>query len=267
MTAIAQTTSTFTFTAETGDLCQALAAVEPFANSKIPSFATVRLFVDDTNIYVGATNGNAMGLALASTWGLQAVTRDGEAERTAGRVFEVDLLPVQCKAIVALFKAGAAEDPKDGEPGAELRIDVTEDEVTVTDASGLLEGQSLTLPRPPTVDNAAAVVVTVEARNTEGASPAVDRPPRYYPASLALVLKAAKVYGDDLTFEHRAPAVEGRSGSTLVRCGESFLAVLVDAWTDEDTTDQRDRWAGAWGDRLAVLRPAALAATNNDTKE
>ncbi|WP_435199530.1 hypothetical protein [Janibacter sp. GS2] len=259
--------STFTFTAETGDLCRALAAAEPFANSKLPSFSTVRLFVDEANIYVGATNGNALGLALASCFALESINSDGEAQNTAGALFEVDLLPAQCKAIVALFKAGAAEDSDDGEPGAELRIEVGEEEVIITDASGLLEGQSLTLPRPPTVANAAAVIVSVESLNVKGPDPASDRPPRYYPASLALVLKAAKVYGHDLTFEHRAPAAQNRSGSTLVRCGESFLAVLVDAWLDEDVAGTRDRWAGAWGDRLAPLRDRALAFTNNDPKE
>lgn len=253
--------STFTFIAETKDLCKALAAAAPFANEKSRGFDTVRVFVDPTNIYVGATNGNAMGLALASTFGLDGATDDGEPLESG--LFEVDLLPAQCRAIITLFKAGASEDDE-GEPGAELRIEVTDDEVTVTDASGLLEGQSLTLPRPPTADNAAAVVVSTHGRNTTGALPSPDFPPRYYASALALVIKAAKVYGHDLIFEHKAPADETRSGSTLVRCGESFLAVLVDSWKTEDNLADEARWRDAWQARLGPLKDLALEITRND---
>lgn len=255
--------STFTFIAETKDLCRALAAAAPFANEKSRGFDTVRVFVDDTNIYVGATNGNAMGLALASTFGLDGANDDGEPLEQ--QLVEVDLLPAQCRAIISLFKAGASDDDKkDGEPGAELRIDVTDDEVTVTDASGLLEGQSLTLPRPPTADNAAAVIIAPHDRNHMGANPNRDRPPRYYASSLALVIKAAKVYGHDLIFEHWSPANPDRTGSTLVRCGESFLAVLVDSWKTEDTLADESRWREDWATRLGPLKDLALAITRND---
>lgn len=257
---------TITFEAHTGDLCQALAAVAPFAEEKIPSFSTVRLFVDAQNITVTATNGNAAGLAIASTLALSFTDEDGVHVDYADQpdIVEVDLLPAQCKAIVGLFKAGATTSDNEDEPGAELRVDVTDHEIIVTDASGLLEGQSLTLPRAATVDGAAGVLVSMDRRNATGHAPSKDAPPRIYGPSMALVIKAARIYGHHLVLEHQAPTTPGRSGSTLIRCGESFLALIVDASTDEDHTADRDRWAAAWDRRLPIARAAAVHATTPD---
>lgn len=254
--------TTFTIHAETKDLCQALAAVSPFAEEKVPSFATVRLFADENNTWVTATNGNALGLALASTLVLTAADEDGVALDSP--VVEVDLLPVQCRAIVSLFKGGVTNGDSDDEPGAELAIEVTTDDVIVTDVSGLLEGQSLTLPRPPTVEHAAAAIISVDKLHTRGHAPMKGLPPRYSANSLQLMVKAAKTYGHPLTLEHHAPAEETRAGSTLVRVGDSFLGVLVDAWTDEGDARTRATWAEDWTRRLTAFRPAALAATEQE---
>lgn len=255
--------SAHTFVAHTTDLCQALAAAAPFANDKVPGFGTVRVFVDPTNIYVGATNGSAMGLALASTFGLDGITSDGEPFEPD--LIEFDLLPAQARAIVSLFKAGADVEKQDGEEmGAELRVEVTDHDVTVVDASGLLEGQSVTFPRPPTEDNAAAVLVSTHRKVEAGPAPDKKHPPRYYAAQLALLVKASKVYGEDLIFEHRARPDVDRSGSTLVRCGESFLGVLVDASKTDEGLAVEDIWRAGWDSRLGPLARRALELTQND---
>lgn len=257
----------FTFIAHTGDLCQALAAVAPFTLDKVPTFATVRLFVDHTNVWATATNGNAGALAIASTLTLSFHDDEGVVPAREPDIVEVDLLPAQCKAIVALFKAGAVAGDED-DVGAELRIEVTEHEVVITDDSGLLEGQSLTLPRAPLVENAAAMLVSMDSRNQEGAVPRADAPPRLYGPSLALVLKAAKIYGHPIELEHKAPKKDGgRSGSTLIRCGDSFLALLVDTYRDGDEQKQWDDWKAAWGRRLPIAREAGVAATDTETKD
>lgn len=254
--------SSFSFVAHTTDLCKALAAAAPFANDKLPGFGTVRVFVDPTNIYVGATNGTAMALALASTFGLDGTTSDGEPFEPD--LIEFDLLPAQARAIVTLFKAGASDDQDDEEMGAELRVEVTDHDVTVVDASGLLEGQSVTFPRPPTADNAAAVLVSTHQKVEIGPAPDREHPPRFYAAQLALLVKASKVYGEDLIFEHRPNADVDRSGSTLVRCGESFLGVLVDARKTDEGLSVEDIWRSGWDSRLGPLVRRALEITQND---
>ena len=254
--------STFSFVAHTTDLCKALAAAAPFANDKLPGFGTVRVFVDPTNIYVGATNGTAMGLALASTFGLDGATSDGEPFEPD--LIEFDLLPAQARAIVALFKAGATDEQDDEEMGAELRVEVTDHDVTVVDASGLLEGQSVTFPRPPTADNAAAILVSTHRKVEAGPAPDENHPPRFYATQLGLLVKASKVYGEDLIFEHRAAPDTDRAGSTLVRCGESFLAVLVDARKTDEGLAVEDIWRSGWDSRLGPLTRRALEITQND---
>lgn len=258
------TAPNFTLLVATDDLCQALAAIAPFANEDLPSWATVRLLSDEMNTYVAATSGSSMGLALVSTLSLTAADQYGlPLEQT---VVDIDLTPLQCKAIVSLFKASQRK-PEDGEEiGSEIRIEATASEVHVVDASGLFEGTSLTLPRVPTSEQRVAVLTSLARMAAQTPVQSSSHPPRWGKATLQLFTKVSATYGHPLVLEHDAtrPMVdETRSGTTLVRCGESFIGLAVDTFSDDNDKALRGTWADGWQARL----PRALDLHHTTSKE
>jgi hypothetical protein len=226
----------------TADVSKALRAAHPFTVDKVDSLSRVRFTCTPVNTFVAATNGHAAALALVSTIALDVPDGPGPVE--------FDLTGLQARTIAGLFKRGKDDDE---EMGAELRFDVDQEHVTVTDASGMIEGQQLVIPRVPMSESTPRIVTVFAARAGLGHKPHRDRPPRLHGANLALMVGAAKVYGAELVVEHRAADRPDANGSLLVRVGESFLGTVTETWINEDEAAERARWAAAWQDRLTHL--------------
>lgn len=110
----------------------ALAAVKPFADPKQDDVDVVRLHPGDV-MHVYATDGFAAALAAVPI-----------SERDTDLADPISFAVGDVEKILAVFKMPA---DRDRWGNAAVRVDPTQgDEVTITDASGLFDGNSLTLP-------------------------------------------------------------------------------------------------------------------------
>jgi hypothetical protein len=216
-------------TVGTDDLRRALRAVTPHASTDKASTAyRVRLTADRTNLTVTATNRTSYAHALVSVL-------DGDGERQP-----TDITPQEAKEIIALFPA--APDSSDENPGEQLRLDIDDEHLTITDAGGFLDGKSVTFPRTPTDPNftdAATLIGKLLSRPT-----AKQRPTEYLldGATVALFAHPAKVYGELLAIEPGKP--------TVIRCGDSFIGAVMHGVVDSDKQAQLAEWRTDWTERL-----------------
>jgi len=221
---------------ETADLRSALTATHPFTEKDLPSFSCVTITPGPHVTEVTASNGSAAALAIVSTLTLDA--DDGE-------VAPFDLSVPDVKKILQVFQGKPG---KDGEPGAELRLDVDPDHVTLTDASGFFEGPQLVLPRQPDREHRPNV--------TRSLGHFVHQPPSGPPGgesllfgpNLARMVGACKVYGVDLVLEFH-PTREDRH-TVIIRCGESFLGIVSPRWIDDDEKARLAEHRKAWNRRI-----------------
>ncbi len=242
--------STTTLLVETSDLRRALKAVAPFVEKGSDvdtSYPHGRMYAvaGGTVTYLAATNGVAAALALVSTL---ALTIDGEVVTSPARFA---LGPADIVKILACFPG---RDGKDGEPGDELRLDLDGEHLVVTDASGLFEGQSLVLGRLPDLEHAPDLLALFR-------HPAIADPVSAQPAglatpgpSLALLVAASKVYGPTIRLEFH-PRAAGDKVHTLARIGDSFLALISEAYTTEEEQADDRQVRAAWVERLFLYEP------------
>jgi hypothetical protein len=230
-----------TLTVGTADLRQALTAVLPHAGADkvMPEYSRIRFTVDREHVTVAATDRITMALAIVSIWD----------DPAAHDPCVVELLPEDAKKILTVFKAGALD------PEYRLRLDCRDDHLTVTDCSGMdigIDGRSLRIPRLPTGDVLGCVAGSIAAAHDGQA---------------ALLLGAA-VSGEKLarfkvaaTTYEALVSIEARAERTLlVRCGESFLGLMMSRKLDEDDVKRANEYARNWTERL----PDILAAGQTD---
>jgi hypothetical protein len=226
---------------ETVDLRRALKAVAPFVDRDADltnGRARIRVTADQVITYVQATNGAVGALAIVSTLTL---TVDGEVTDDP---LAFDLSPADAAKILTCFPG---RDGKDGEPGDEIRLDVDAEHLTITDASGLFEGQSLVLGRVPDVEHPAEIIKTFTQLVHEHPQAPHNGVLATFGPSLALLIGASKVYDKNILLEMHQ---RGERVVTLARIGESFLAVVTEAYVDQDQQASYKEYRDAWTERL-----------------
>lgn len=229
----------------TADLRAALAAVRVHAcpDKDLPDLHRIRLAIGRENITVTATDRFTAGLAIVSIWNEVFDVRDG-APTT------VDLLPADAGKVLSIFPAG--KDSGD-EPAYRLRIDVAPERVTLTDCSGLIDGRALTVPRLPASDGGLSGIPASVAAHTNSA-PTMLADMSVGGELLGRFKAASTAYKKSLEIEARNA---GRA--LLIRCGESFLGLLMPRDQNEDDRVRAAEWARNWNNRLPEIVAAAKA--------
>ncbi|WP_063039674.1 DNA translocase FtsK [Nocardia pseudovaccinii] len=228
-----------TITVGTADLRQALTAVLPHAgkDKDLPEYSRVRLTVDREHVTVSATDRITMALAIVSIW-----------EDAAHEPCVVELLPEDAKKLLTVFKAGKADQ---GDPEYRLRLDIDAERLTVTDCSGMdmgIDGRSLRIPRLPTGDVLGVVAGTIALAHDGQAALLLDM--SVSGEKLARFKTAATTYESLVSVEARGERM------VLIRCGESFLGLMLSRKLDEDDIKRAREHARSWSERL----PDILAA-------
>lgn len=249
---------TTTLVVGTADLRQALTAVRPHAStdSETPDLKRIRLTVGPQNLTVSATDRFTAALAIVSVWDL---TWEPEDHDDAGLV---ELLLEDVAKLLTVFKAPAKDDGEDG-PQYTLRFEITADQVTVTDCSGFdIVGRRYRMPRLETADALDNVARLVEqAHSSKLVLLDGIRDMTVSGDHLARFKVAATSYNRPLSIETRG----GRGASTptiLVRCGESFLGLMLPRVQLEEDLQRAREWAEGWTARLPEIVGAAAGSVH-----
>ncbi len=221
-------------TVGTTDFRAALQAVRVHVctDPDLPAITRIRLSVDPVNVTVTATDRFTLGLAIVSV----------QEQPTGNDAYDVDLIPDDVAKILSIFKGG--KEPGDS-PEFLLRLDVTEQSVTVTDCSGLIDGRALKIPRLPTSEQGLSEVPMLLAKAHFADMVLLDGGAFYGGEKLARFKVAAVQYGEPLILE----AHEG-TRAVMVRCGESFLGMIMPIALTEEGIFQAKEWSNAWDTRL-----------------
>lgn len=225
---------------ETTDLRRALRAVTPHAHpaKELSQLHRIRLTLDGQNVTVTATNQVSVAAGLVSVW-----------EHGDGELGYVDLSPSDVKQILAVFPAANKTKDTEAGPDETLRIEVIEENTTVTDISGLFPGKSLQLPRYPDDSNFPDLRSVLAKRLTMSAKRPTERLFTSGPY-VDLFAKAAAVYAKPLVFD-----VPDDKGTLLVTCGESFLGMLIPGRPDEEAKAEVKGWHSDWLNRWSDALP------------
>jgi ribosomal protein S25 len=218
-------------TVDLRDLRSALAAVMPHVASMrhAPSLARVRITPQSQNLELSATDRYTIGLALVSIW---------EHDDSDGDATVIDLYAGDVAKILAVHHEPGKHDD------AHVRIATSEDMVTITDVSGLLEGEALALERVSPSENFPDLRKPFATSLRAGHSLAGEF---WLNAPLLHRFEAAqKTYGYPLVIEPTS-----RGGGLVIRCGDSFLGMLSMVRPDEDAQLEANRWADDWSTRIA----------------
>lgn len=225
----------------TNDLRAALKSVRPHActDQELPSLCRIRLDVGPQNVTVTATDRFTLGLAIASVFThLNPNTLD---ETDLAWVEVIDLAVDDVDKILGIFPGG--KEPAD-EPQFLLRIETDPTHVVVTDSSGMIDGRALKLPRL-SADEGFPDLAALVWRVHSGPPVLIE--------NLAVggtytkrFTTAASCYREPLVFE----STTGSKG-LMIRCGESFLGLLMPIALDEETEARHLEWRKAWTTRLA----------------
>lgn len=212
----------------------------------LPSLCRVRLDIGPENITITATDRFTAGLSIVSVF---AHLNPSDLEHTDLPWVEViDLAVDDAKQILAVLKGGKE---KGDEPELLLRITSTAEHVTLTDASGLIDGRALTLQRLPS-DESFPVIEKVIARIHHG-RPSLLEDVAFAGVHLARFKVATNAYKEPVLIE----ATTG-SRALLIRCGESFLGSIMPIPKVTDYDEKTAAWRSAWNERLP--NPAAAGA-------
>ncbi|ANA85448.1 FtsK-like DNA translocase [Gordonia phage Bowser] len=234
-------TTLMSFTVGTKDFRRALQSALPHLgrDEELPTLCRARCYVDENNVMVAGTDRYTAALSLASVWDIDTPDPvDGV----------VDLSLSDIAKILAVFHAGKDKEDDDA-PAYQLRIELREGRndqtvLRVTDCSGLIDGEHLSLPATP-VDENFPDLPKMFARYLSEPAGVLDT----FAVSGTLIGRmqvATKVYKDLLVMSTGQRA----TSPIVVRCGESFLA-LVMPWRQPDDVEQRHAtWQSAWERRL-----------------
>ncbi|PKV80865.1 DNA translocase FtsK [Nocardia fluminea] len=224
----------------TGDFRQALNSVRihACADKDVPTIHRIRLAISIENVTVTATDMFTAGLAIVSIW-------DGYGPE---ETVTVDLLPEDVSKVLMMHPGGK---DKADEPELMLRLDLTGERVTITDCSGLIDGRALTIPRLPTDGGSLGTIPDLILKGH--ASPAVVVSDMVVSGDAIARFKAASsAYGDPLEVEAHAGV-----RALLVRCGESFLGLLMPRTLASSERDRMTEWSSGWDRRLPGIAAAA----------
>lgn len=214
------------------------AKVHACTDTELPAMCRVRLDIGPENITITATDRFTAGMSLVSV--VAHLSPDNLEETDLPWVEVIDLALDDVDKLLAIFKCG--KDAAD-EPEFLLRIESTETHVTVTDSSGMIDGRALKLPRM-TADDGFPNLPALFAKVHHGTPTVLDGM-----AVSARFLARFKAAG---ACYHEALLIEATSGSKAltIRCGESFLGVLMPVHADDDTDTKHSEWRQAWASRL-----------------
>jgi len=217
---------------ETNDFRAALiSTVAHASNGKYyPFLSRVRLDVGPVNINVLATDNQTVGWALVSV----VSHIDPELE-------VIDIGVADVEKILTVFKGGRT---KGDEPEHTLCIETTEQEITITDASGLFDGEeSLTVLRLPEEEKFPDIPATF-AHAQHSPLRKVD----WLLVGDSLIRKfhaAAACYREPFTFE-----TVRTSSSIIVRCGESFIGRMPQPDLRPVVKEELARYRAGWDARI-----------------
>lgn len=229
----------------THDFRRGLKSVLPHTSTDedLPAICRIRLDIGPENVTITATDRFTAALAIVSVHA--HLDTDGEETELAW-IGTLDLVPADAKSMLSIFTA-----PKDkgDEPQYILRIEADENHVTVIDSSGLIDGHSFKVPRLTPDDS----------------FPSLEKLfGKYHYANAALVEDiavsgklqsrfaiAATCYREPLIIQTTTAGA-----GQLIRCGESFLGLLMPTHLTEAGTAEHQNWRKAWDRRLP--RPAGI---------
>lgn len=234
-------TTLMSFTVGTKDFRRALQAALPHVgrDDELPALCRARCYVDANNVTVAGTDRYTAVLSLASVWDIDTPDPvDGV----------VDLSLSDIAKILAVFRAGKDKDDDDA-PAYQLRLELragrdNQPLLRVTDCSGLIDGEHLELPATP-VDENFPDLPKMFARYLSEPAGVLDT----FAVSGTLIGRmqtAAKVYNQVLVMSTGQRA----TSPIVVRCGESFLALVMPWRQDEDVEQRHAAWHAAWQRRL-----------------
>lgn len=235
------------FVAAHEDLIKAFRSLAAFTEAKVDSLSRIRFTLSGHRLFAAATNSVSAGLAHISV--VDAQGPDGH-----DGLVEIDILGEQAKKVVQAFKASGKED-EDG-PGRELQVTADGEHVTFTDVSGFLDGQELTLPRPPMLESGPRLIPTFRQRLETGHKPHKAHPPIISAGQMHLLNAAAAIYGHALILEQDASTDPDKAGRVFARIGDQFLAMTTERLLSEEERRDRDIWRKDW---TAQLSTGALA--------
>lgn len=182
---------------------------------------------------VCATNGYSAGLAAVSVFDTDGLTADAETDAFS-------LVPGAVKHLLGLFPAGKTEE---GDMGECLRFTLTGDDLRVLDVSGLWPGKELALPGV----NSYMTVLNLPLL-FQRALEAV----RAVPGDVATNGRLLRHFTAAATAYHKPLLIEptGKSTTILLRCGDSFLGLLMPLRLSDEEIIEQQGWAAAWPARL-----------------
>lgn len=228
----------------TADLGNALAAVAPHVGKAkgAPEFARVRITTGEINCAVTAFDRWTAGLAIVSTEEL-----DGEHGVVA------EILPEDAAKIAGIFKVAGGVDELD----CQLRIEISDEHVRVTDVSGLIEGRSLRVPRLATEDALSLVPRVIQQAHLGQLRLLQDITDLTVSGDhLARWRAAAQAYGMPVQIDPRSTGRD-KLPRLVVRCGESFLGIMVPQSATDDRKVKAKQFAEDWAERLPDIVAAA----------
>lgn len=217
---------------ETNDFRAALiSTVAHASNGKYyPFLSRVRLDIGPVSINVLATDNQTVGWALVSV----VSHIDPELE-------VIDIGVDDVEKILTVFKGRRT---KGDEPEHTLCIETTEQEITITDASGLFDGEeSLTVLRLPEEEKFPDIPATF-AHAQHSPLRKVD----WLLVGDSLIRKfhaAAACYREPFTFE-----TVRTSSSIIVRCGESFIGRMPQPDLRPVVKEELARYRAGWDARI-----------------
>ncbi|MGW6121468.1 DNA translocase FtsK [Nocardia sp. NPDC055165] len=230
----------YTIKVGTCDFRQALTSVRVHAcaDKDISTVHRIRLTIDHEHVTVIATDMYTAGLAIVSIW-------DGPGPDAA---VTVDLSPGDVEKLLRIHPGGK---DKADEPELMLRLDVGPDRLTITDCSGLVDGRALTIPRMPT-DGGTLCSIPGMVHKQHTSPEIVPTDMMFGGDAIARFRAAGNAYSKALEIE----AHEG-ARALLVRCGESFLGLIMPRTITENQRGEMADWARGWTQRLPAMEAAA----------
>ncbi|MGB3771717.1 MAG: DNA translocase FtsK [Rhodococcus sp. (in: high G+C Gram-positive bacteria)] len=217
-------------------------AVHALSSEGLPLLQRIRIDAGAENATITATDRFSVGMSIVS------ITMHTHAE-----IEPIDITPDDAAKILHLFKGGKE---KRDEPEYLLRIESDDTHVTVTDCSGLIDGRVLKLPRLP-VDEAFPDIPLMISRHHHARLSWNDEM-IVNGQVMARFKVAAAAYDEPLSIESH----EGHQ-SLLVRCGDSFLGVLMSFAPHADRLAELKEWHEGWTMRLP--NPHAVASNASIT--
>lgn len=229
------------FTIRRGDFTAALAALLPHSGSEFP-YGLIRFTPAAERLFAWTVNGFTLGAASIKLF---------EHLDDGGEVFDV---PADSAAdLLQVFRATGPTEARAMAENDALRVDVTDQHVTVTELGEIMDGESLqVVPVQRTGEDTYPDVPGVLARLLD--APAVADCAQVAPDRLRAFLAAGKAYGN---------LVVARRGerALVFQAGPLFMgAAMADRLDERDVKhidDTTTWWADLLGGYARTRRPAA----------